>query len=145
MSAPLIIETYRDTDVSTGALCLDLYQGWGTLEVRGADVTIPGKDGQTPMTRRKHMRRIPVRAVIRGVGATLEDRQDSFLAARATLDALMDPSLLPGTVVTETHTIEARCSNEVSGPIRASMTFQEATFELVCISDPPDWEPIGSS
>lgn len=119
MSAPLIIETYRGTDVSTAELCLDLYQGWGTLEARGADAADDG--------------------------ATLEERQASFLVARETLDALMDPSLMPGTVNTETKTIEARCSNEVSGPIRAQMTFQEATFELVCISDPPDWEPIGSS
>lgn len=141
--------TFRSTNVDTDNIHLELYKGWGGLEVRGKHVVIPSKEGQTEMPVVKHERIIPVRGWVKGTGATLEEQQQSWLVARDALDVLMDPSLASGELVvtapdmglsgSASRSISAYVNNEVAGPIEGGTVFQRVTYELVCIADPPDW------
>lgn len=147
--------TYRAVDLQNGGdpwsstIWLDLVEGYSEpAEVRGEDLVIPQKPGMTEMTKVKHRRVIELRGHVRGVGATIAERAESWRAATDTLMATMSLSAASGALVigtpylglpSGTKTIQARCIDAIPGPILNRQSFQRWTFRLVAIGNPPEW------
>lgn len=147
--------TYRGTDLQNGGdpwsstIYFDLVEGYSEpAEVRGEDLIIPQKPGMTEMSKVKHRRLIELRGHIRGVGADMVERAESWRAATDTVMALMSLSAASGALVIGTpylglpsgsKTIQARCVDAIPGPILNRQSFQRWTFRLVAIGNPPEW------
>jgi len=139
--------TYRAVDVQTDNIFLDLIRGYSEPpEVRGSDDIVPGADGREEGAWEADHRRIILEGWVKGTGATLTDRQQSWRTNTDALTALMDRTASPGALVITapylglaagTKTINARCVNVVPGPIQSAMTFQRWSFELIAIT--PVW------
>lgn len=138
-----------DADPHSSTIWMDLVEGYSEpAEVRGEDLVIPQKPGQTHMTRVKHRRMIELRGFVRGVGGTAAERAESWRTATDALMAVMDFSLSPGALVLSapylgipsgTKTIQAKCVDAIPGPINNRHSYQRWTFRLVAIGNPPEW------
>lgn len=145
---------FRSVDLQNGdnpdlaTIWLDLWNPFDPADVRGDDLVIPEKLGQTAMSRVKDRRIIELRGFVKGEGNTAADRSESFWTASEALRAVMDFDLAPGTLSwvspylglpTGSQSLSARAVDAIPGQITNRMSFQRWTFRLKCIDNPPEW------
>lgn len=143
--------TYRATTlqgiVDGARVHFDLWRGLAEPPaVRGDDVTIPGADGVTWMPKVVDRLELELRGFIQGLGADLDDRQETWRAATDTVLGLFGGALAPGALVvgpaylglTASRTIAAVGVDAIGGPAEACMTFQLWTVALVAHT--PVWD-----
>jgi hypothetical protein len=148
--------TYRDTELNRcddRTIILDIVEGFDDEpETRGKDVVIPGRPGMYPANRIKHRRVVRLRGVVKGVGATPEDREESYRDLVDELHAIFDPTLDPAALtvtapyltVSGSRTLEdVRYVNAVWGPF-LSRHARTVDIEMESIANPPDWTDDGS-
>jgi len=147
--------TFDGTDIhDVNGIYLELVGGFdGVAEVRGSDLTIPGRAGMTPLSRIKHRRLITLRGFLAGggtysgSGTAGESERESYRATVVIFQALFDPDdAAKSLVVTSpylglpsgTKTIAARFMNAIWGdPI--GDVFRPVSVELEAVGNPPDW------
>lgn len=144
--------TYRAVAISGSDpdICIDLIRGFLLPpDVRGTDWIVPRLDGRVEGNRRKDVLVLPLAGIVKGSGATPDERREDFLANIETLMAAMDPSLSSADLVLSdgylgletgvTATISARVRNASPAAIQAYHTVphQRWTFELECLT--PEW------
>lgn len=131
-------------------ICIDLIEGFLLPpNVRGRDWIVPRLDGRVEGNRRKDLLILPLAGIVKGSGATVDERREDFHANIEALMAVMDPSLASGDLVLSdgylgleagvTATIEARVRNASPAAIQAyhAAPLQRWTFELECLT--PEW------
>lgn len=141
----MAVLTYRSTELRTLATrrCwFSVVSGWHDgIEVRGINVVIPGKSGQTFQTRIKNLR------VVRLSGIVLGTDEANWKAVMSTLEGIFDPSLSPGNLVVtapylgltsgtrtiSAYTVDYRTVDRVPGLVT------EYDVTLNAIGSPPDW------
>lgn len=122
-------------------------------QVRGEDWVVPGQAGQTRGVWLPDHRIIELSGFVRGTGATLEDRQQSWRASTDALMAVMQFDDEPGALILgpgsndylglETSwTIDAVAFNTIGGPVLSKMTFQAWSIQLKAYD--PAWTEVGS-
>lgn len=147
------VDLQNDDDPAQATIWFDLPVGLAEPpEIRGEDVVIPGKAGQTWMTKVDDYRLIELDGYVQGQGVGLEARQQSWRQATDALMAIMDRTAAPGTLEVsgpylgiapgQTFSIEATCWRIVPGIILARMTFQRWSLALKAYD--VDWQ-AGSS
>ncbi len=152
---------YRSLDLQDGdepeesRIWLDLWTGYAEpAEVRGDDLVIPQKAGMAEMQRYQHRRVIELRGHVRGLGATVEERQESWRDATDELMAVIDPVLTSATLEVlapylgltgGSAAITARPIDVIGGPVLGRQTFQRWTVKLMAIGNPPVWDVDESS
>lgn len=144
--------TYRSVAISGSNpdICIDLIEGFLIPpDVRGSDWIVPRLDGRVEGNRRKDVLILPLAGIVKGSGATPDERREDFLANIETLMAAMDPSLASADLVLSdgylgleagvTATIGARVRNASPAAIQAYhfAPHQRWTFELECLT--PEW------
>jgi hypothetical protein len=155
--------TVRDLDCQSINIHLDLVGYGESARVRGEDVVIPGLAGRTSMSRVKDVYRFTLQGFVKGTGEGPDARAQSWRTNTDLLMAVMDFSLVPGSVdvgpeppalfpdaspylgLAGEYTLDARCVSMVRGPLRYHMAFQSWSFEMECIDSPPEWVALGSS
>jgi len=144
--------TYRGLNVQTANIHLDLPYGirlpWA---VRGSDDIVPGADGREEGAWEDDYLDLILEGWVKGTGATLTDRQQSWRtntdALRATLLHDLEPGPLlvsgPYLGLTDSEQLDARCVNVLTTAPLASMTFQRWSIVLrVITSTPPTVESV---
>lgn len=94
--------TFGGTDLQQNpiGIFLEIVEGLaGTATVRGTDTVVPGLAGRIARNRQPDTRRIELRGLVAGTGATEALQQDSFWDLVATLRALFDPTDSPASLV----------------------------------------------
>lgn len=142
----------QDDDYNRASIWFDLVKGFAEpSEVRGEDYDLPGAVGRVWAPKVRSSRIIEITGFVRGVGSSLEERQQSW---RTSTDALMDLMQFdddPGPMVvvppylgTQSEwTIDAVAINTLGGPVTARMTFQSWSIQLISVD--PEWVAGGSS
>lgn len=133
-----------------GASCLDLVEGFfDPSQVRGQDWVAYGRPGQTPGNRSHDHRPILLEGYTQGVGATPEERLESFHEVTSAIMAVMDMAAAPGTLLVAAPylglpegseaTIQARCVSVGSKRMESYSTnpFQLWSIELLSVD--PEW------
>ena len=142
------VDLQNATTPELATIWLDIWNPFEPSEVRGDDLVIPEKSGQTPMTKIKHRRIIELRGHVNGIGGSQSERSESFWSASEALRDVMDFDLAPGTLQwlspylglpSGSQSLQARAVDAIPGPITNRMSFQRWTFRLVCVDDPPEW------
>jgi len=147
--------TFGGTDIhDVNGIYLELIGGFdGVAEVRGEDLTIPGRPGRTRLSRVKHRRSILLRGFLAGggtysgSGTAGESERESYRATVVIFQALFDPDDdAKSLVVTSPYlglstglkSISASFVNAIWGdPI--GDVFRTVDVELEAIGNPPDW------
>lgn len=117
--------------------------------VRGENVVIPGKTGQTHMDKVADHWPVTLHGIVFGVGATpRQDYLDNMYSLRAVFDPLADPFNIVvhpdavgvggGLVTGETATITVEFLRFV-GPPALGDQVRSLDIECVCYSDPIGW------
>lgn len=153
----------RSLDCQSRNIHLDVVGYGEPAQVVGRDSTPPGRPGRFVRNRRKDAYRFTLEGFVEGFG---DDRDESALDWRVNFDqlmAVMDFSLDPGPIeigpdpparfpdaapylgLTVERTLDARCVSIVRGPVRAHMSFQNLSFEMECVDNPPGWVDLESS
>lgn len=142
--------TFGGTDIHnlTTGIYLDIVSGFdGVAEVRGTDLTIPGRPGRTPLSRVKHRRLIELRGPVFGVGANQLAAEQSYRANIVTLQALFDPDDAAKSLVATapylglaagSKTISARFLDAIWGTVESGVEC-EVSVQLEAVGNPPDW------
>jgi hypothetical protein len=113
-------------------------------EVRGEDVTAPGKEGQYLGNRINDRQELLVEGFIRGVGADAEERRLDWHTNTRTILAVFTLDASPGSLLAAPGSndylgleaeweIQARTLDQMPGPIHDLMSFQQWSFRLECI------------
>jgi len=145
--------SFRSVDYRGTGFCLDIVQGiHEPASVRGTDFLAPAREGMYVGNRIRHIRTVLIEGYIRGLGSTLEERQESFHDTTATLAATWDRSLAMGVLAIddgdyglpdgETWSLNARCVDAIGGPLQAGWTFQKWSIKLESLDT--GWEVAGS-
>lgn len=147
--------TFGGTDIhDVNGIYLELVGGFdGVAEVRGEDITIPGRPGMTPLSRVKHRRPIRLRGFLAGggtysgSGTAGESERESYRATVVIFQALFDPDDAAKSLVATSpylglpsgsKSITARFVNAIWGdPI--GDVFRTVDVELEAVGNPPDW------
>lgn len=147
--------TFRGTeirDLTVRSCWFGIVSGYfDGVDVRGRDAVIVGAHGQFATSRKAHVR------AIRLTGYALGEDEENWAEVAAELEAIFDPTLLPGTLeVTAPYmgldagvrTIEARTADYRTID-RVPFLVTEYDVTLIAVGDPvngfgPDWEAIGS-
>jgi hypothetical protein len=141
--------SFRSVNFRGDNYCLDIVKGLHEpAEVRGADITVPGMEGQMAGNRKHHVREVLIEGFIRGVGSTVAEKQESFHTTTATIMATLDRALAEGVLSVnggdyglpdgETWTLNARCADAIGSDMQASWTFQ--TWSIKLFSLDTEWE-----
>ena len=143
----------QDDEYNRASIWLDLQVGYAEpAEVRGDDYDLPGAVGMVWAPKVRRRRIIELQGFVRGVGTSLEERQQSWRDSTDVLMALMQFDDDPGPVLivppylgleTASWTIDAVAINTMGGPITGRMTFQPWSIQLLSIV--PDWSEADSS
>lgn len=125
--------------------------------VRGKNVTIPGKPGQTWMPKVEDSLPIILHGYVEGQGSSLGEQRQDYLDLMARIKAVFDPTAEPfevdvyggapfyneGLADDEVATIMVEFLR-LTGPTGNGFV-REFDLECRCISDPPAWVVEGSS
>lgn len=141
--------TYKSVDIQDDEIFFDLMPGGLFLPAshRGEDDVVPGKAGRYRRNRVPDVRLMDLRGYVKGVGADLEERQQSWRSSMAVLTALLDPDTGGSLVVIgpymgladdETATITAYPKSWVEGQPQNLLTYQKWAFVLEAVD--VDWE-----
>jgi hypothetical protein len=147
-AAAVIGLTFRGTDIQQeDAIFLEIVGGlMDGREVRGVDLIVPSRAGQSVRNRVASRRSIELGGWIRGVDTGGEDADRSDLAAnRAAFIALFDETLEPGALVAtledgSVQTIDARTLNVI--PVVRVPSFYDVSVALESVD--PDWVAVQS-
>lgn len=113
-------------------------------EVRGTDVTAPGRQGRYRGNRVNDFQELLVEGFIRGFGATAAERSEDWHTNTQMILALFQRDLSPGSLIVGPGSnsylglaadweIQARTLEPLPGPIRDKMSFQTWSITLECI------------
>lgn len=94
--------TFGGTDLQQNpiGIFLEIVDGLlGTASVRGTDTVVPGLTGRIARNRTGDTRRIELRGLVAGNGATEALQQSDFWTLAATLRTLFDPTASPASLV----------------------------------------------
>lgn len=152
---------FRALDIQNGetpdlaTIWLDLINPFGPADVRREHLVIPQKHGQQVMAGYKHRRTPELRGFVRGVGSTPTERRESFRDASEALEAVLDLTLAPGTLLAlapylglpagSQSSIECMTLDAVPGTINSMQSHQRWSITLLCVSNPPEWVTDESS
>lgn len=131
------------------AYCFDLVKGLHVpAAVRGTDAEAAGQEGRYAGNRVIDIWTGTLEGYIRGQGATVAERRESFHDLTATVLALFQRDLDPGDLVAdngylgipagEVWTLSARAANVVPGEIVSGQTFQLWSFGMEAV-EPAEW------
>lgn len=122
--------------------------------VRGENVTLPSKTGQTWMTKKADHMLVTLHGIVFGTGAT---PQADYLDKMDALKAVFDPLSEPFNIVV--HPTAAGVGGRLTGAQTATITVEFLRFvgppavgdevrvfdiECRCISDPIGWQVVGT-
>jgi hypothetical protein len=146
----LVADSLELQDASAGYY-FEIRQGGldGHPEVRGSDVTIPGKPGQTWMPKVAHARPVTLHGIVMGQSSMGTTTAESFRTRMDALRGVFDPAAEPFPLtihdplhgVSGTATINVVFLRFVNHAWSEHFTVMD--IECVCIDDPPEWV-IGS-
>jgi hypothetical protein len=113
-------------------------------EVRGEDVTAPGKEGQYLGNRVNHRQELLIEGFITGRGADATERRQDWHTNTALILAVFALDTAPGALVaapgsnaylglTGSKSISVRTLDQMAGDIQNAMSFQRWSFRLECI------------
>lgn len=143
------LATYKTVGIQTPTLYLDVAGPlWAPAEHRGEDDVAAGREGRIRRNRVPDFRTIPLVGYTRGVGATVDERQQSWAEAEAIIGGLLDPDVSGDLVLlapylglaSGTATIDAYPLNWIPGRPEGTMTYRRWTIDLECVDNPPDWQ-----
>lgn len=121
---------------------------WEPAEHRGEDDVVPGKAGRYRRNRVADRRLISLRGWTRGIGGTVEERQQAWALAEEALGAILSPANDPAVLEvispylglpSGSASITAAVVEWTAGPVYNTMSFRRWTFVLEAIGDSPDW------
>lgn len=148
MSLTFRSQSLQETaDARTSSWYFDLIEGLPGHEhpeVRGEDVTAPGKEGQYRGNRINHRQELLLEGFISGRGTDPEERREDWHANSQTVLGVFALDLVPSTLtiapgsnaylglLTEWE-IEVRTLDLLPGPILNQMSFQRWSIRMECI------------
>lgn len=156
-------QSLQDTELPVNPLCrfwFDLIEGLPNREgpaVRGEDVVAPGRKGQYAGNRVADHLDILVEGWIRGIGATPEERSESWAESSDLILAVFQRDDTAGTLtvgpgpdsylgLASDWSIQVRCIDPQPGPITSHMSYQRWSFKLRSIwQDEAFWVEAESS
>lgn len=136
--------TFDATDIQFAdfGIFLEIREGLNEgPSVRGVDIIVPGADGRVWRNRRADTRRIVLAGLVRGNGATQDDRQADYRQNVLTMKALFDPTAAPATLAAtletgDPATIDCRTLNTIwSEAVPSELSY--VTVELESVD--PEW------
>lgn len=145
----------RELPLSEANIHFDLAVGFAEPPAaRGEDQTLPGLAGTTRMVWMPDHKIIELPGFVKGTGATLEERQESWREATDALMAAMQFDDDPGPLIVgpgddqylgldQAYAINAVAINTIGGPVLRRWTFQAWSIQLRAYD--PFWVPSGSS
>lgn len=132
--------------VGTPEIYFDLVKGYHDGDrVKGDDWNVPGSVGRIFFQKVKDSRIIELDGFVRGTGATLNDRQESWRASTDLVKAAMDMSATLATLtllepylgLTDDVELEAVAIQIMTGPVQSNMTYQRWNVQLEAFD--PAW------
>lgn len=135
-------------DARTSSYYFDIVEGvpgHENPEVRGEDVTAPGKEGQYQGNRVNDRQELLIEGFISGRGADAAERAEDWHTNSRLILGLFALDLDPDDLIAtdgsnsylglggSTWTIQARTLDQMPGPIQNHMSFQRWSFRLECI------------
>jgi hypothetical protein len=118
-----------------------------TSLVRGEDITVPSLEGQVPLSRVGHERKIVLRGYVAGTGTDEQDQRIDFEELALSLVELFDPR----TIVTMTAELPSGAVATITCRPQAPMLWDEVVpsmsrLQVEFLSTDPDWviTPAGS-
>ena len=141
-------QSLQDTDdARTSEWYFDLIEGLPghePPEVRGEDVTAPGKEGQYRGNRINDRQELLLEGFISGRGADPEERRENWHSNTLTIMAVLQRDLVPATLeaapgsnaylgLQSPWEIQVRTLDILPGPILNQMSFQRWSIRMECI------------
>lgn len=138
-------------DLQTLKVYFDIHRGFNEHpDVRGRDDVVPGRAGRYRRNRVDDIQVIELRGWVRGVGATVLERQQDFRASVSAVKASLDPIGSGGTLtvlapylglLSGSQSIQAYPANNplLGGEVTNLMSFQRFSIELESVANPPRW------
>jgi hypothetical protein len=137
----------ESADARTSSYYFDIIEGLPgheNPEVRGKDVTAPGKEGQYLGNRVNDRQELLIEGFITGRGADAEERRLDWHQNTQTILAAFTLDAAPGSLVAAPGSndylglatsweIQARTLDQLAGDIQNAMSFQRWSFRLECI------------
>jgi len=145
---------YKSVDIQSATLFLDIASSlFEPADHRGGDDILAGLPGRYRRNRVPDQRLITLVGWTRGVGVDVEERQQSWADAEATLGGLLDPdddgdlvAMAPYLGLSAgTASITCYPLSWTPGIPQSKMTFRLWTVVLEAVGNPPDWTVAESS